>query len=133
MNLFFGFSQARALSGRLEVVDLSAHAGSALAPQELLQQQLQSASVAAGLKAAAAAAAASSDAQSSSPVDAPPTAAAASQSSKPAISCNTCAGAFADAAEHRAHFKYSPQTTPTVELDHPTRPHNVPPAAFASL
>lgn len=89
--------EARLLSGRLEVIDLSAHGGSALAPQELLQQQLQQVSLAASQKAIA-------DTISTAP-DGASCAAAASQVPKPAFTCNTCAGSFSDAAEHRAHFK----------------------------
>jgi hypothetical protein len=92
-------SQARLVCGRLEVVDLSAHGGGALAPQDLLQQQLQHVSLAA--KAAAFEAEARTAVEESRGTDA----SATSQSAKLAFSCNTCAGAFADAAEHRAHFK----------------------------
>jgi hypothetical protein len=93
--------QVRAASGRLEVVELSAHGGGALAPQELMQQQLHQVSLAASQKAAALDAVDSS----SEAASATPSTATADLAHKPAFSCNTCAGDFADAAEHRAHFK----------------------------
>ena len=96
--------QARSASGRLEVIDLSAHGSSALAPQELLQQQLQQVSLAATQKADADAKSAALDGGESAAIASQ--AAADIQALKPAFSCNTCAGSFADAAEHRAHFKY---------------------------
>jgi hypothetical protein len=87
------------LLGRLEVIDLSAHGGSALAPQELLQQQLQQVSLAASRKADADASIAAQG------CNLEPHTTASTQVPKPAFSCNTCAGSFADAADHRAHFK----------------------------
>jgi hypothetical protein len=91
-------SQARAVSGRLEVIDLSAHGGGALAPQELLQQQLQQVSLAACCSEKA-------DAESIAPLHCPSAAAPPTHASAPSQTCNTCAGSFADPAEHRAHFK----------------------------
>ena len=92
------------MSGRLEVVDLSAHGGGALAPQELLQQQLQQVSLAASARSAAIEAETSTAVVGTRVTDA----SAAGQATKLAFSCNTCAAAFADAAEHRAHFKCPP-------------------------
>ena len=84
--------------GRLEVIDLSAHGGIALAPQELLQQQLQQGTLAASQKA---------DADARAAADEGAGVAASGHVPKPEFSCNTCAGSFADAADYRAHFKYA--------------------------
>jgi hypothetical protein len=96
-QLKFGLLQVRLLSGRLEVVDLCAHGGGALPPQELLQQQLHNLTLAASQKATDALALSASAAEAGGT--------SACHVPKSAFSCNTCAGAFADAAEHRAHFK----------------------------
>jgi hypothetical protein len=68
-----------------------------------MQQQLHQVSLAASQKAAA------PDAHDGSETTAGEAsalrAAAADLVPKPAFSCNTCAGSFADSAEHRAHFK----------------------------